>query len=174
MTQLTSTISKTYAQSLIETGIDSTRAIKELNIVFDTANSSIDLQSVIFNPSVNINLKYEIVEEIFKNKVDEKIVSFIKILIERNHFNELGAIIKSYTDLSDKKNNIKRAKIISAIELNNKYKTDVIKSLEQKYNSQIVPEWITNKEIIGGLVIEIDDKIIDNSLKRKLEMISKI
>lgn len=174
MTQLTSTISKTYAQSLIETGIDSSCAIKDLNVVFEAAESSIDLQSGIFNPSININLKYEIIEEIFKDKINDKIISFIKILVARNHFNELGAIIKSYIDLSDEKNNIKRAKIISAIELNEGYKANVIKSLEQKYNSQIIPEWVTNDEIIGGLVIEIDNKIIDNSLKRKLEKISRI
>lgn len=174
MTELISTASKVYAESLLKTGINSSDAIKDLNIIAKTVKKSDDLKNVVNNPAINTKLKFEILDEIFQNKINDKILSFMKILIERKRFSEFESIIEAYSMLVDEKNNVKRTKIVSAIELKENYKQDIINKLKAKLNKEIIPEWEVNKDIIGGLIIQIEDEIIDNSLSRRLEKISKM
>lgn len=170
----TSTSSKIYADSLMKINLREDEVMSDLSLVSETTAKSKDLSSVIYNPSINNNIKFEIIDEIFKDKIQKEILSFIKILIEKNRFQELESIINAYQSLCDIKNNTKRAKVVSAIELNDKYKKDIINKLQEKYETKIIPEWEINENIIGGLIMQIDDTIIDNSLKRKLEKISRI
>ena len=46
--------------------------------------------------------------------------------------------------------------------------------LHTRLQKNIIANWTTDENIIGGLIIKIDDDIIDNSLKNKLEKLSKI
>ena len=53
-------------------------------------------------------------------------------------------------------------------------KDKIINKLTHKLGKNIIAEWIVNEDIVGGLLIQIDDNIIDTSVKNKLEKLSKI
>ena len=165
---------KIYSDSLIQTGLGYDTVLKDLQKVIDIINSSSELNNVLTNPSINNDKKNDIIESVFKLQVDDKIVNFLKILTDKNKFKELKAIYASYMQTVDKMQNIKRTDIISAINLSDEWKNKITEKLQQKFNKKVIPNWITDNEIIGGLVIRTDDDIIDGSLKNKLERLSKV
>ena len=71
-------------------------------------------------------------------------------------------------------NNIKRVEIVSAVELSDEQKQKTIEKLHIRLNKEVKVNWALDTNIIGGLVIKIDDDIIDTSLKNKLDKLSKI
>ena len=95
------------------------------------------------------------------------------ILIDKKRFNELTQIIQAYNDEVDIINNIKRVEVYSAVEVSEDRKQRLIDKLQNKLKKNVIVNWNINNDIIGGLVIKIDDDIIDNSLKNKLENLSK-
>ena len=101
-------------------------------------------------------------------------MNFIKIIVEKNRFNEFGQIISAYKELLDSANNTQNVEIISAIELSDSQKQNIIEKLSAKLNKNIKPDWIIDKSIIAGLVIKMDDNVIDSSVKNKLEKLSRI
>ena len=163
-----------YAESLIQTGFEPEIVMQNLNTVKEIIESSTELQDAIKNPSIKIDTKFEIIDEIFKTHIDEKIINFLKILVSKDRFSELNGIIDAYSNKTDEINNIKRAEVISAIELSDEQKQKIVDKLQNKLQKTVIPTWNTNEDIIGGLVIKIDDDVIDNSLKNKLERISKV
>lgn len=167
----TSTSAITYAKSLFEANKE---ALQDLNTVFEVMNSSKEFELTMLNPSVSLQVKYDIVDEIFKKELDEKVLNFVKILIEKNRFNEFSQIIQAYSDVLDEANNVKRVEIVSAIELSDTQKQKTINKLKAKLNKEVKVDWTLDTGIIGGLVIKIDDNIIDTSLKNKLDKLSKI
>lgn len=161
----------TYAKSLFEAD---NNVFSDLNTVLDVINSSKDFELTMLNPSISLQTKYEIIDEIFKKELSEKVLNFIKILVEKNRFNEFEQIVRAYANELDNSNNIKRVKVVSAIELSNEQKQKVTEKLEKRLQKTIKPEWIVDTDIIGGLIIKIDDDVIDTSLKNKLDKLSKI
>ena len=100
-------------------------------------------------------------------------VNFLNILIDEGRFNALNEIINKYSEIYYKEKNIIKPVIISAVELDDNQKQAVLNKLEAKLKKQIEPEYIINNDIIGGLIIEIDDKTIDCSIKTKFDNMRK-
>ena len=172
-----STSAKNYADSLIKVGKDGVMTyeaiLNDLNIVKEITSESDELVKVLENPSISINTKNEIIDSVFANQISDKTANFLKILIDKKRFNELDQIIQCYKNEVDDINNIKRVEVISAIELSDDRKQKLIDKLQTKLQKQVNVNWLLDDEIIGGLIIKIDDDVIDNSLKNKLESLSK-
>lgn len=166
-----STSAITYANSLFEAD---NNALPDLNTVLDVINSSKDFKITMLNPSISLQIKYEILDEIFKKELSEKVLNFIKILVEKNRFNEFEQIVQAYSDEVDQNNNIKRVEIVSAVELSDNQKQKAIEKLEARLQKRVKVGWTVDTSIIGGLIIKIDDDVIDTSLKNKLDKLSKI
>ena len=166
-----STSAITYANSLFEAD---NNVLPDLNTVLDVINSSKDFKITMLNPSISLQIKYEILDEIFKKELSEKVLNFIKILVEKNRFNEFEQIVQAYSDEVDQNNNIKRVEIVSAVELSDNQKQKAIEKLEARLQKTVKVDWTVDTSIIGGLIIKIDDDVIDTSLKNKLDKLSKI
>ena len=173
MTEKISTTSKIYANSLLDIGLNSDVVIDNFSVIRDVYEIS-EFKTMISNPVIDNTKKYEVIDEIFKNKIDDKMISFIKILIQKERFGEINEIISAYKDIVDDKNNIVRADVISAVELSDDYKSLIAEKLQTKYQKTIISDWIVDDSIIGGLVIKIKDDIFDNSIRSKIEKIGKI
>jgi len=165
---------KIYAQSLLELDIENNQVIAELSEINEVLKSSKELVMTLSNPSINISHRKEILEQVFKNKIDNKLYRFLEILTEKNKITRFEAIEKCYETKYNEFNNIKEVEITSAIDLNDGYRQKIIQILESKLNKNIMPKWNTDKSIIGGLIFKIGDTLIDTSVKHKLESFSKI
>lgn len=172
-----STSEKIYADSLIQAGKDGAMKfddiLKDLNTINEITSQSKDLVQVMENPAIDDKTKYEIIDSVFSGQINNKIINFLKVLIDKKRFNELDNIIQAYSDELDKINNIKRVEVVSAVELTDEQIKKLTEKLQNKLQKNVIISREINKDIIGGLVIKIDDDVIDNSLKNKLESLSK-
>ena len=172
-----STSEKIYADSLIQAGKDGLmkfdEILNDLNIIKDITSQSKDLVAVMENPGIDDKTKNEILDSVFSGQINDKIINFLKVLINKKRFNELNNIIQAYSDELDKINNIKRVEVISAVELSNEQMQKLTEKLQNKLKKNVIITRSLDRDIIGGLIIKIDDDVIDNSLKNKLENLSK-
>lgn len=159
-----------YAEALFESGPDFEA---DLNTILEVIKTSADFVNIISNPAIDLNVKYSILDEIFKGKLNDKVLQFLKILTEKNRLGEFGEIRDSYLEKVHEANNIKLVEITSAIELNDDLKNRITNKLSEKLNKKVVPGWKIDSDIISGLVFKIGDNIIDTSLKNKVESIGK-
>ncbi len=171
-----STVSKNYAKALMEVAEESLAYDvykNQLNDICDVLNSSQDLRIVLANTSVSSSKKIEILDSVFANKIEDKLLNFLKILITKNRFNELESISAAYNEMLDKRSNKKTVEVYSPIALNFENKSNVLFKLEHKLNCEIIPIWKIDESLIAGLAFKYDDTVIDMSVRSKLENLSK-
>lgn len=168
---------KNYADALVKLGQDNVISyddiLNNLEIISEICRQSKDLTDVLENPAISDETKFSIIDEVFTKSVNEKIRDFLKILIEKKRFKELEGIVAAYQEELDKINNLQRVEVISAIELDDNSKQRIIEKLQKRLQKNVIAQWQTDEEIIGGLVVKINDDVIDSSLKNKLENLSK-
>ena len=82
--------------------------------------------------------------------------------------NDRIAQIANLNNINDV-NNIKLVDVTSAVELSEDQKQRVVEKLQAKLNKKIIANWLQDEDIIGGLIIKIDDNVINSSLKNRLE-----
>ncbi len=170
-------IAQRYADALVrlaqEGKLTFEKISKDLNLVKEILEQSKDLQAVLVNPVVSIDDKKEIISKVFVNQIDGLIINFLKLLTDKNKFGIFEDVLEAYNKSIDSINNIKKVSVTSAVTMPEDSKNRLKQKLEEKLKANVVLDLNINKDIIAGLVIKIDDNIIDMSLKHKLEDLSK-
>ena len=167
------TSSKNYAGALAEIAADnviSYDGIKnDLNTVSAIIKNSPDLKNVLENITIATEVKNSIIDEVSRNQVNDKIVNFLKILTNKNKFSDFEDIKSDFETIYNDVNNIKLVDVTSAVALSEDQKQRVVEKLQAKLNKKIIANWLQDEDIIGGLIIKIDDNVINSSLKNRLE-----
>ena len=171
-------VSKRWALALMELAQEDKKVSKEkvlsdLRMVAETIDSSEELSGVINNPSISTEEKQIVLCKLFQDKVMPIVYNFIFVLNLRKRVGLTGEIAKEFEKELDKIKNITHVAITSAIELKDERKEEIKSKVASKLNKEIVVDWGVDENIIAGLVFNIDETVVDNSIRHKLEDLSK-
>lgn len=169
-------VSERYAQALLELVSDNLSKediLKELLDITESVKDSGDLNKVMTSPVISDDEKKNVISKLFENTTNKVILNFLKLLIDKNRFSMLESITKEYKNEINRLNNLLSINVTSAIDLTEDEKSAIKNKLSNILNKNIELEWATNPDIIAGLVFEVGDNIIDNSLRHKLQDLSR-
>jgi F-type H+-transporting ATPase subunit delta len=169
-------VATTYASSLFEVAkeTDMVKEIsKDLKDVMTIFEENDDFYNFLISPKFSRDDRKKAINKLFEGKISKEFHNFLNILIDKDRARDLKAINKSFNKLLDDDRNIKRVTIESAVALTDEHKKDLIKKLEQSMNCEIILQNIVKPEILGGIILKMDTKIIDNSVRAKLESMEK-
>jgi F-type H+-transporting ATPase subunit delta len=105
-------------------------------------------------------------------KLEEAILKFSQLIKDNNQLNQIDKILYHFRKLYNQRYNIKEAQINTAQEVN-KDELEKIENYLQGLNKDETLEIKVNikQEIIGGIVLKYGDKIVDASLKTRLNQL---
>lgn len=171
-------VAKRWAVALMELALENENVSKEdilddLREVASTIDSSEELSNVINNPSISTEEKQIVLCKLFQNNIMPIVYNFIYVLNLRKRMNVISAIADEFEKELERVKNITRINITSAIELNNERKEEIKSKISEKLSKEVVVDWGVDSDIIAGLIFNIDELIIDNSVRHKLEDLSK-
>ena len=171
-------VAKRWALALIELALENENISKEdilddLHEIAETIQASEELSNVINNPSISIEEKQIILCKLFQNSIMPIVYNFVYALNLRKRISIISEIAIEFEKELEKIKNMTRVNITSAIELNDERKEEIKTKIAEKLNKEIIVDWGVDSDIIAGLIFNIDEMIIDNSIKHKLEDLSK-
>ena len=175
--QKISSVARNYADALVELVKDKGTSFEqmdsELDVVSEALINSADLSAVMYNPSINIDVKKDIVTSVFKEKISSDLVNFLNILIEKGRIDEIPQICSQFKIKMNELNNVQPVTVVSAVELSLEQKSNIVSKLSEKLKKTILPEWQIDESIIAGITIKIYDNVIDMSVKHRIETLNK-
>ena len=135
--------------------------------------NSVDLQNSLSNPLVNILTKKSILETLFKDQINDFVLNFLLVLVDRRRIFLLNVIIEKYLELVYKIESTVVINLATAIAFNEVQQNALIGKVKTMTNSKKV-KLVTSidSDLIGGFVLTIGSKIIDTSLSGKLKQMS--
>lgn len=117
---------------------------------------------------------YQLLEKAEAKKISTVIGSFVKILAANNDFKKIDLIIEKFGRIWNKANGLAEAEVVSVRELDQvtgkamtNYIKDRLGAREVKINN------LTDKNILGGFILKLGDRIIDSSLKSRIEKLKE-
>ncbi len=145
---------------------------KEINddmlLISSTIDGSTELQDFLNNPISKATDKLNVINGLFKGKINTITNGIIKLLVANKRLNLLPYVAKQYSLLFDKEQGVDVAKVVSAIPLTDDLKAKVLAKVKALTNKDAVLENIVDESIIGGFILQIGDKQYDASISGKL------
>lgn len=146
-------------------------ALECVEEVFDGNPQYLDFLS---SPNISIDERLSALETAFKDSVPQNVLSFVQLLCEKGRVNSLKGSIEEYKKLLDAQNKVSTAVVTSAVELTDNEKEKLQNKLEIKTGHSVILECRVDSTIMGGILIEIDGKTIDASLKNRLHEVKDV
>lgn len=171
---MSSKAARRYAYAFLETAKENNilEAVKDdVTLISDVLKASKDLRLFLRSPLVNKDHKRAALLEIFDKKVQLLTLQLMKLLTEKSRESLLEMIIRHFNDYYNDHHGIIEIDITSAYELDEKQVGTLIKQLETKTGKKVELNRQINSELIGGMLVRIDDTVIDGSVKHKLSQL---
>jgi F-type H+-transporting ATPase subunit delta len=128
-----------------------------------------DLKQVLFHQRILAEEKKNIIGKLFDDQLHQDVLHFIYILIEKRREYKLESIISNFNKLVDREENILNVEVTSAVKMKQSALNKLKNRLKEILNKNIRINNIVNEDIIGGLVLKVEDYIIDGSLTFELK-----
>lgn len=117
--------------------------------------------------------QFESVEEEISALFSREFTNYLAMLYDFKSLQHLGNIIKSYKEFLVEFDYINEIEIISAEELSDDLKTAIKKKILARYEGDYEIDYTIDKDLIGGLIIRVNDDIYDTSIRSKLQQVMK-
>ena len=162
-----------YALALLELADDK----KQLDAVADdlrgllkAIEDSEDLRRLIRNPLFSRAAKTKAVAAVLdKAGTGELTRRFVMVVAENGRLFVLPQMIKAYlAELSRRRGEV-TAEVTSATELSEAQHAALVEALKAKVGGKVQVEVTVDKGLIGGLIVKVGSRMVDNSLRSKLQ-----
>ena len=169
--------SERYSRALFEVSRDSNELSKVEEDIknFQTLiNLSKEIKNFLKDPTQNIKTQNETII-LISNKIgfSKNLKNFLLLLIAKRRILFSQKIFESFLRLCSKKRGEIKASLISSKELTKSELNHISEELSKSMGSSLKFDYILNKELIGGLKLQLGSYMIDTSIKSKLKKIEQ-
>ena len=119
-------------------------------------------------PQITREHKLALLKSLFTTRLSQPLVSFLLLLVEKSRIEFLGEIASEYEKLLEGFKGVIKARVTTAIALDEDYKRALREKLETKSGKKIEIVHRIDKRIIGGIIVQLEYKIIDRSVRHEL------
>lgn len=169
-------IAKRYGTALYELAVETNQVVffkEQLQWMKQVFHDEKDFTNLLNHPKVIADDKIAMVENVFEGKISKEILGLLVVSINKGRASNLLDIIDyCINEINNFEGNAK-AYVTSSTSLSDKQVEDIKKRLEETTNKKIILKLNVDESLIGGLIIRIGDRIVDNSIRGKIEAISK-
>lgn len=148
--------------------------LKDLREICELIDNNKDFYEVIKHPQISTKRKKETFINIFKGNIDEELLSFLLILIEKDRILFLREKLNEFEKIDLERKNILRGIVKTTVSLKENEFNSLISKLEAKYGKKVILEQVIDPTILGGIYVRINNEVIDGTVKLRLENLKKI
>ena len=170
-------VSQTYGEALFEVAMEEQKTdifLEEALVFLTTLEQNPELDKLMKHPKISKLEKEQVFDTVFKGQVSDEMLGFVKLVVKKDRYNELPKIFRYLVDRIKEEKKIGIAYVTTAVELSDAKKQSVEARLLQTTQYKTMEmHYAVDESLIGGMVIRIKDRVVDSSVRTKLEEMKK-
>lgn len=166
---------RVYAEALFDVAKDKGKldAIRdELGQFVDALEANRELQVFFFSPYFSSAEKVEGLKRAV-GSADRELLNFLELLIEKHRMPEIFRIRRQFDDLWKHENKRIDVTVTSAVPLEPAVVEKVGEEIERQTGQKVELSSRVDGEILGGIVLQVGNKVLDASIRSRLEKLRK-
>ncbi|MDQ2650189.1 MAG: ATP synthase F1 subunit delta [Actinomycetota bacterium] len=136
-----------------------------------TLDSNDELRTTLSDAALPVSRRQQIVEDLLGGRANPVTVALVSMVVGAGRSRDLTAIIDELVKLSATESNKELAEVRSAVPLTDEQKARLTEALNKATGKVIELKVIIDESVLGGLVAQIGDTVIDGSVKTRLDQL---
>ena len=170
-------IEGSYGDALFELALEKNNldaTAEQVDMLAQAFAENPELLKLLTHPKISKEEKVSVIENIFKGRFSDDIVGFLVIITEKDRGAQIEGILNYFKAKVREYKKIGVARVTSATELSAEQKERVEeKLLQQTSYESFEVDYSVDASLIGGMVIRIGDRVVDSSIRTKLDTMTK-
>jgi F-type H+-transporting ATPase subunit delta len=165
-------VASRYAKSLLELAEEKgvlEQVHEDMLLFTNTCDNARSLKLMLRNPIINHDVKLKALRRLFTDKVNQITLAFFEILTRKHRENLLEVIAKDFHRQYNVKMSIDNALVTTPFELTDELRASFKKAVKEISGREVELKEIVNPELIGGFILQINDKQVDTSISSRLK-----
>lgn len=138
----------------------------------DAVEADRHLQAFFFSPHFSPAEKCEGLRRAVSG-ADEELLNFLELLIEKGRTTEVFRMRREYEALWKRENRQLDVTVTSAVELDPAVVAKIGEEIERQTGQSVSPATAVDEEILGGVVLQVGNMVLDASIRSRLEKLRK-
>jgi F-type H+-transporting ATPase subunit delta len=145
----------------------------DIETIFGVCNNSPEFMYFLNSPVIKSSKKAELLENIFKTSVNQDTLNFLLLITHNKRETEIPGICRNFLELTRKDQNIKTATLVTASEIMPTVTEKIKAIIEKELKARVELSTKVNPDMIGGIILRVDDKQYDASVATQLKKIKQ-
>ena len=171
------TTSREYAEALFELAVQGNET-KETSEGLETVVSALlqtpDYRAMLASPAISKEERLNALYSAFRGKIPDILLAILRMMISRGHVSALNGMARDYEELARGYRGESVAVVTSAVPLKEAETVALRAKLEKKLSKTVIMQFRVDPELIGGIRVEVDGRVIDGSIRNKLDEIKEV
>lgn len=168
---------KVYGDGLFDLALEKQEVdgfFEEVKVLQTVLRENSELSKLMSHPQVSRDEKVQMIKDIFEGKIREELTGFFILVVEKGRFGEIQSILDYFTDLVYEHKKIGKARVVSAVPLSDVQKEAVRERLlATTAYEQMEITYQVDAALIGGMIIRIKDRVADNSIRTRIDLMTR-
>lgn len=169
-------IAQRYAQSLFDLAIEVNQVVaysKDIDLIRTVFESDPSFIPFFSHVLIEDEAKCALLEKSFRGQVNDYVVNFLKLLVKKRRMRYVMEIIKAFKMLTNEYFGIEEGILYASYDISEAEVKEVELALGKKENKTIHLRVIKDPSLIGGIKVEINNRVFDGSIKNKVALLKK-
>jgi F-type H+-transporting ATPase subunit delta len=161
-----------YAKSLIDLAIEQNSldvTLGDMQLLHGICAQVREFENMLRSPIIKADKKQHIIKAILEGRIHILTQTFINLLINKGRESNMPEIAQAFIEQYNVLKNIKSVSLTTAAPIEESIKQSILKKVYAGLpNDSIDLKTQIDESLIGGFVLEVEDKLFDSSIKKGL------
>jgi F-type H+-transporting ATPase subunit delta len=165
-----------YAKALFELAGEQNieeNVFNDMSMFLDVSRKSRDFKRMLQSPVIRFDKKNNILKAVFGSHFHKVTLTYIDIITRKRREMILDEIAEQYIILYREWKGIKTARLSTAVEIDDKMKDKIKQIISKQFNAEIELISTVRPELIGGFLLSVEDRQIDNTIRKKINRLTR-
>ena len=170
-------VSKTYGDALFELALEENRIdglFEEVQALKSVLKENPEFSGLMNHPKIDKEDKEAVMDAVLKGRVSDELAGLFRIVVTNNRYSDIFSILDYFIDQVKEYKRIGTSYVETPLKLDDSQRLAVEKKLLDTTDYETMEiHYTEDPALIGGMVIRIGDKVVDSSVRSKLDELTK-
>lgn len=170
-------VSKTYGEALFELAVEEGKVDVFMDEIAQLQNifaQNKDFGKFMNHPKILKEDKIQVLQNVLKGRISDELTGFLTLIVTKDRYGEIDEIMDYFLTEVKSYKGIGVAYVTTAAALRDEQKAEVEQRLLQTtFYQQMEMHYAVDESLIGGMIIRIGDRVVDSSIKTRLNELTR-
>ncbi len=170
------TVARSYAEALMELARRDDaveRYAEDFGQIVHLVETEPDFWLFLNTPRIEPDAKKRVLRQLIEGKVPDRLLRFLLVVVDKYRQRLLPEIAVEFNQLVNEHLGRLPVDVTTATETDPALESRIKRSLDALLGKEVLPRFRTNPRIIGGVVVRVGDRIMDGSIRHRLQLLRR-